>query len=217
MAQEQMQGHAQNAKMPIQLDKCKLEPDNAVRIESLNREMAALTFNNAPEDIANAARLVEAGANPNILFKHGQTALLWALDCGCTEVARFLIEKGTDVNIRGICGYTALVYASCSGNTAIARLLLEKGADVNARSHGEYTLLMYTSIHGRIETARLLLMHGADLDTRNDDGRNARGLAELNTKRNNIVLLDFWESLQKPFGKEAFAAFLLDFRRCIGQ
>ena len=61
----------------------------------------------------------------------GHTALHWACDVGCVEVAQKLLELGSDPNAQNDDGSTALHMACARDFFEIASLLIKSGADVH--------------------------------------------------------------------------------------
>lgn len=58
-----------------------------------------LSYNNSPRDISMASILLDAGADPNIQDKYGNTPLHNAIQVDNTQMARFLVSRGADLSI----------------------------------------------------------------------------------------------------------------------
>jgi Ankyrin repeats (3 copies) len=69
-------------------------------------------------------RLLEAGANPNLVCGEGETALTVAADHGNTEIVRLLLAAGADRNYKTPWG-TAAEIAQRKGHAEIVSLLTE--------------------------------------------------------------------------------------------
>ena len=84
------------------------------------------------------AVLLEAGADPNIYFTDGSTALLNVFtnyEQAC-DVLPLLLLHGADPNLaHADTGYTALMIAESAVRVDLVRLLLEHGADVTQVNH----------------------------------------------------------------------------------
>ena len=113
-------------------------------------------------DLAGAAELLSAGANPDTRLSYGKTGLMAAAKAGALDLVNRLLEHGADVNARNDNGGTALMFAAIPGHLETITLLIEHGADVNASGHFNWTALMVVAAKGHGESARLLLRSGAD-------------------------------------------------------
>ena len=124
-------------------------------------------------------RLLQAGADPTAAESvRGQTALMWAVAEGHTEVAGVLLDVGGGATTRSANGFTPLLFAAQQGNVEVARLLLAAGAvveesapdgiggDTNARAlfkeGTEASALMVAIDSGQADVARFLVERGAD-------------------------------------------------------
>ena len=75
------------------------------------------------DDISEIRKLIEAGANVNVINKYGATPLYVASSAGHTEVVKLLLEAGADVNKGMTDIFTPLFIASSNGHTGIVKLL----------------------------------------------------------------------------------------------
>jgi len=85
------------------------------------------------------SKLLELGANPNVLHAQDMTAIMCAAKLGSSEGwkaaednCEVLIKSGANVNLANTAGETALMLASEAGNIKLVNLLIKSGADVNA-------------------------------------------------------------------------------------
>ena len=84
-------------------------------------------------------KLLELGANPDVLHAQNMTAIMCAAKLGTNygwkaAVANcdVLIKAGANVNLANTAGETALMLASEAGNAKLVALLIKAGANVNA-------------------------------------------------------------------------------------
>ena len=92
----------------------------------------ALLFAARNGDVASAAVLLEAGAEPNDALSDGMSALVLAAHSGHGELGIALLQHGANPNNIGI-GYTALHAAVLRGQLELVEALLASGADPNLR------------------------------------------------------------------------------------
>lgn len=69
--------------------------------------------------------LLKAGANPDLISRNGQTALILAVGQGHSGSAELLINAGADVSVVDKLGMTAMKYAKLFKNEKIIRLIEE--------------------------------------------------------------------------------------------
>jgi ankyrin repeat protein len=118
-------------------------------------------------DVAEARRLVRAGADVTLANNYGATAMGLAAEVGNTEMLKVLLEAGADADSPNPEGQTALMAVARTGNVDAARLLIDEGATVDAREQwGGQTPLMWASARRHPEMMRLLISKGADVDAR---------------------------------------------------
>lgn len=117
------------------------------------------------EESAIARLLLDAGADPHLQNKNGETALAVVLGESAPNIqlVRELLRSGVDANRPRADGWTPLMLAAASGDEAIIQLLLDAGANINAaKDDGETTALIVAEYQQHIPTVKLLLQHGAE-------------------------------------------------------
>jgi hypothetical protein len=131
--------------------------------------------------------LLRQGANPNVLYKNGQPAIMRAVVDGAWKVFDVLAaDPRTDVNAVNPANETALMYLAVAGDTERARKLIKRGAQVNRLG---WTPLHYAASKGRIETAKLLLAHQAMVNAPSPEGTTPIMMAALSGNREMVDLL----------------------------
>lgn len=120
------------------------------------------------------------GADPSC--PKGTTPLHFACDEARPEVVRELLSRGADPNARNAYAFTPLhVIAKGWGNVLCASLLLEAKADPDFKeSNAGMTPLHWAAAKANVDLVKLLLDHGADPSIRNDEGRTALEIVEIN-------------------------------------
>jgi ankyrin repeat protein len=153
--------------------------------------------------------ILQHGARLNLQNKRGGTALMFASFNGHLEIVTELLKAGADVNIKSKNGATALMQAAIMQNQTavqIINILLDQKAEINAQDEEGYTALMravdfppppprppfggakeqkeYDNFKGqeeiRLMVVKTLVKRGADLDLRDQRGRTALELAQMN-------------------------------------
>jgi ankyrin repeat protein len=118
-------------------------------------------------DVAEAARLLKAGADAKATNSYGVNAMQLAADTANTDLIRLLLKAGADPESPNPDGETALHVVARSGNVDAAKLLLRAGAKVDAvEQFGGQTPLMWAAARRHPQMVELLLSKGADVNAR---------------------------------------------------
>jgi ankyrin repeat protein len=127
--------------------------------------MTALHWAARRGEAALAARLLDAGANPNTPTRlGGYTPLHLAAQQGSEGVVRALLARGANGAAITTTGVVPLHFAAAAGNVGAITALLERGAAVDAREPAwGQTPLMFAAAAGRTEAVQRLVAAGADL------------------------------------------------------
>ncbi len=118
-------------------------------------------------DVAEAARLLRAGADVSAVNRFGASAMQLASVVGDPEMLRVLLKAGADPDSPNAEGQTALMGVARTGNVAAAKLLLAHGAHLHARENwGGQTALMWAAAQSQPQMLKLLLSRGAKVNER---------------------------------------------------
>ena len=121
-------------------------------------------------DLAEARRLLRAGADATLANNYGATPMTLAAEVANTDMLKLLLEVGANVDSPNPEGQTALMAVARTGNVDAARLLLDRGATVDAKERwGGQTALMWAAARRHPELMQLLISRGADVNARSID------------------------------------------------
>ena len=121
-------------------------------------------------DVQEVARLLAAGADPNVRDPDGDAPLHIAAEQCRADLAELLLKHGADPNAKNVRGETPLHRAVWERCGAVVELLLRHGADPNARDADGETSLHKAVQREDVALVELLLKHGADPNARNKEG-----------------------------------------------
>lgn len=112
-------------------------------------------------DAEGARKLIEQGANPDIVNLEGTTPLMLAARKGRVEVASVLVSAGANKALadRGL--KNALMWAAEENHLEVARLLVDEGAADKADRTYWRTQLMWAAEEGHAEVAKMLIDAGS--------------------------------------------------------
>ena len=94
-------------------------------MKNINEKLLEAVRLNKIEEVK---KLIEKGADLNVVDEYGATALHWASQEGHSEIMKMLIKAGADVNVVNKYGITALHLASLLGHSEIVKMLEKAGA-----------------------------------------------------------------------------------------
>jgi len=101
--------------------------------------------------------LLAQGADPDLIFDNGESALHLAVEQRNYELAELLQVYGGDVNIQERKeGYTPLMYAAIMDDRKMMQLLIGHGADPTVADVDGYTAYHYLAYRGNSAAIRLI-------------------------------------------------------------
>jgi uncharacterized protein len=132
--------------------------------DTLNRALIAAAWRN---DVAEAARLIEQGADVNARDKTVQSAYLIATSEGFLSLLALTLQHGADVAGKDSYNGTGLIRAADRGHVLTIGMLLRAGIEVNHINNVGWTALHEAIILGDggqryVDCVRVLLAGGAD-------------------------------------------------------
>lgn len=131
---------------------------------TLDSQLIAAAWKN---DVAEAKRLIAAGANVNAVDDTVQSAFLIAASEGYLELLDLTLAHGADVRSLDSYHGTALIRAAERGHAAVVGRLITAGVAVNHVNNLGWTALHEAVLLGKgtpqyVDTVRLLIAGGAD-------------------------------------------------------
>jgi ankyrin repeat protein len=177
------------------ISRCKEGNIGAVR-ELLAANANVNAFINGESPLLIAARhnnlglldiVLQAGADTTRVSDQGETAMMFAAQCGYIDVVKCLLQHqpASLLNARDWLGRTALFHALVNQKLDVASALLDAGADATIAANDGTTTLMVCS---DVTIARRLLELGVDVNARYQSGKDALMLA---CRRNNLEIVSF--------------------------
>ena len=113
-------------------------------------------------DVTSAITLVNEGADVNMTYPDGATALHWAAHWGATDLAESLLNAGALVDVVNELGITPIAIACRNGSEAMVETLLRADANAFAVEPSGETVLMSCSRTGLLGAVEKLLAAGAE-------------------------------------------------------
>ena len=137
-----------------------------------DRQLIAAAWRN---DVAEARRLIAAGADVNGQDETRQSAFLIAASEGFPELLRLTLAHGANVHFTDSYNGTALIRAAHHGHVEVIAELLETGIKIDHVNRLGWTALLETIILGdggarHTETLRLLIEARADANIADSRG-----------------------------------------------
>ena len=113
-------------------------------------------------DVISAITLVNEGAEVNMAYPDGATALHWAAHWSAIDLAESLLNAGAVVDVANELGITPIAIACRNGSEAMVETLLRADANAFAVEPSGETVLMSCSRTGLLGAVEKLLAAGAE-------------------------------------------------------
>ncbi|MEP6754851.1 MAG: ankyrin repeat domain-containing protein [Chthonomonadales bacterium] len=141
------------------------------RQKNWDRDETVLDAACTRSNIAIVSKLLQKGADPNVLAMDGKAALFNAI-YGRSEhkssdgfkIVQMLVSHGASVNCKDKESISPLTLASVYGHDDTVKLLIDHGAEVNWTSKFDSGAISNAASGGNTKVIRLLLAAGADPD-----------------------------------------------------
>ena len=164
-----------------------------------------------------AAKLIIAGANPNLKIKFNVGAqnhdlpiiIMISIKNQFKNLIPLLAQYGANLNYRLKNGSTALKSSIALGNNDISKMLIDSGADVNITDKENNTPLMTAAFQGQKDIVRELILHKADVNAKGKDGDTALMFAIIRNRLDIVEELILHKADVNAKGKENNTALML--------
>lgn len=118
-------------------------------------------------------KLLELGADPNVVFDDGGTVMHWAVRHEDEDFLKSALKYGGDPNLKaGLMGETPLFEAMGPDDKEKAMLILDAGADINAKNNHNEPPIFKAATLGQFDLVLQMLNRGADYKIKNKNGKD---------------------------------------------
>jgi ankyrin repeat protein len=124
-----------------------------------------------PEGFQVLKQILKLSVNVDSPNRDGHTALMIAVQGGCTSSLRSLLAKKANVELKDpVAGLTALHWAAKCGSDIATAALIEAGSGLETRCHSGLTPLILAACEQKWTCVQVLADSGADLSAKSIDG-----------------------------------------------
>ena len=108
-----------------------------------------------------AARLLDAGADPNAAAGKSKCPIVLALENEYSDLAEHMLSNGAEISIRDQNGWTPLIWAAIKGRENVVKFLIAKGADIHVCSNDGWNAITGAYFKNHVKIVQLLTANGA--------------------------------------------------------
>lgn len=121
----------------------------------------------AERDKIKVEELLQKGADANISYLGGKTALMVAAYYGNSDIVRILLDNRAEIEKKDQEGKTALLIAVQRGFADIVQILVDRGANISGKDQQHRSALWIAVEEENFDVVRILLNNGADVNATN--------------------------------------------------
>ena len=136
------------------------------------------------------AKLLEHGANPNLVDVHGHSCLYIAITKNHEHIIELLITHEGELSLSDYQSANTLCQIVYDGDNALLQRFIKAKIQVNASDYDKRTAAHVAASEGNLTALKLLVEAGADLSLKDRWGNNVRSEAVLSKSGRMLEYLD---------------------------
>ena len=136
------------------------------------------------------AKLLEYGANPNLIDVHGYSSLYIATMKNHENIIALLITHEAELSLSEILSASTLCRIVHDGDNALLQRFIKAKIQVNAADYDKRTAAHIAASEGNLTALKLLVEAGADLSLKDRWGNGVRSEAEMSKSGKVLEYLD---------------------------
>jgi len=140
----------------------------AINTQDANGATALMEASKA-NHISTLKKLMEAGAETDLVDSSQKTAFMWATEKGNNEIVE-LLAPVANIDMKGKGGWTSLYQAAFHGNLDMVKLLISRGADTKEANDDGWAPLHAAAYSGNKDMVAVLIEGGAEVDVVDKQG-----------------------------------------------
>lgn len=158
----------------------------------------------------NIIKCLEDKANPNIVFKNGETPLNYAIQYCYGHVIDNLIKNGANIHRKDSNGNTPLIYAVKKGNMKLIKYFIRHKADINVENKDGKTPLSIAVSNDNLEILKYLIDKKAKINKKNKYGKTILDIAIEEKYRFNDQIIKYLMDLDAKIGNYSCLALAVE-------